>query len=130
MAESAQQGKKPRGRCTICLPIDQDRYQQIIGSPEGFRRWLDQSFSQAPELFPEAFALGYLLKDDRVSAKLGVRLRRIQCKATGEAFTVRPSFVLPYMAGFTDAVADGLFLRRFGVPYWALAHVFGKDANY
>jgi hypothetical protein len=130
MAESIQQGRKPRGSCTICLPIDKDGYQQIIGSPEGFRRWLDQSFHETPELFPDAFAHGYLLKDARVSSKLGVRLRRIECKATAEAFTVRPSFVLPYMAGFTDDVADGLFLRRFGVPYWALAHVFGKDANY
>ena len=130
MAESVEKGRKPRGSCTICLPVDKGRYEQAVASSEAFRRWLDQSFRETPELFPRAFAHGYLLKDDRVSAKLGVRLRRIECKATAEAFTVRPSFVLPYMAGFTDDVADGLFLRRFGVPYWALAHVFGKDANY
>src|SRR5262245_42268868 len=130
MAESMQQGRKPRGSCSICLPIDKADYQQVVDSAEAFRRWLDQSFCEMPELFPEAFSHGYLLKDDRVSAKLGVRLRRIECKATAESFTVRPSFVLPYMTGFTDDVADGLFLRRFGVPYWALAHVFGRDANY
>ena len=124
------QRQQPRGSSTICLPIDKDLYQQTVESPQAFRRWLDESFAQAPELFPEGLALGYLLKDDRISAKLGIRLRRIECKATGEAFTVRPSFVLPYMAGFTDDVADGLFLRRFGVPFWALAHVCGRDANY
>jgi hypothetical protein len=131
MAEDQQrQQDKPRGSSTICLPIAKDLYQQTVASPEAFRRWLDQSFSEMPELFPEAFAGGYLLKDDRVSLKLGVRLRRIECKATAEAFTVRPSFVLPYMVGFTDEVADALFLRRFAVPYWALAHVFGKNPMY
>jgi hypothetical protein len=131
MAEDSQkQPDKPRGSSTICLPIDKDRYEQTVSSPEAFRRWLDQSFAVMPELFPAAFAHGYLLKDDRVSVKLGIRLRRVECKATTEAFTIRPSFVLPYMAGFTDDVAAGLFLRRFGVPFWALAQLFGKDANY
>ena len=128
--DSQQQQQKPRGSSTICLPIDKDLYQQTIDTPAAFRRWLDQSFGEMPELFPEGFAQGYLLKDDRISAKRGVRLRRIECKATAESFTVRPSFVLPYMAGFTDEVADPLFLRRFGVPYWALTHVFGKDPMY
>lgn len=129
-AETQKEQQKPRGSSTICLPIDKDLYVQTVESPLAFRSWLDQSFARMPELFPDAFAQGYLLKDDRVSAKLGVRLRRIECKATAEAFTIRPSFVLPYMAGYTDDVADGLFLRRFGVPYWAIAHVFGKDANF
>lgn len=128
--DSPKQPPKSRGSSTICLPIDKDRYEQTIASPETFRRWLDESFAQMPELFPEAFAHGYLLKDDRVSVKLGIRLRRVECKTTAEAFTIRPSFVLPYMAGFTEDVADPLFLRRFGVPFWALAQVFGKDANY
>ena len=118
------------GCATICLPIGQDDYLGLVHSPTKFRRWLDRAFVQAPELFPEAFAKGYTLKDCKPSAKLGLTLRRIRCKATGQAFTVRPSFVLPYLAGYTDDVAKPLFLRRFGVPFWALAHVFGKDAMY
>jgi hypothetical protein len=81
-------------------------------------------------LFPEGFVQGYTLKDKRTSAKLGLRLRRIECKASGQAFTVRPSFVLPYMAGWTDEAEKPLFLRRFGVPFWALARVFGHDPMY
>jgi hypothetical protein len=115
---------------TICLPISKDDYLALIDSPEPFRAWLDTAFRDCPELFPEAFAQGYTLKDDRTSAKLGLRLRRIECKGSGQAFTVRPSFVMPYMAGWTDDVADPLFLRRFGVPFWALARVFGKDPMY
>lgn len=115
---------------TICLPISKGDYLKVIDEPAAFRRWLDTAYRECPELFPEAFGQGYTLKDDRTSAKLGLRLRRIACKATGQAFTVRPSFALPYLAGWTDDVAQPLFLRRFGVPFWALAHVFGKDAMY
>jgi hypothetical protein len=118
-------------RCsTICLPIDQDSYRALIGDPERFRDWLDAAFADCPELFPQAFAQGYVLKDDRVSAKTGLRFRRVRCKATGQAFSVRPSFVLPYAAGLTDEVEMPLFLRRFGVPFWAIARVFGKGPTY
>src|ERR1019366_2795676 len=118
------------GRSTICLPIGKDDYLTLIDGPTAFRRWIDDSFRDSPELFPEGFAQGYLLKDGRTSAKLGLPLRRIECKATGAAFSVRPSCVLPYMAGWTDDVEKPLFLRRFGVPFWGLAHVFGRDPMY
>ena len=128
MAESLQH--KPRGYSTICLPINKDLYPQVINSPEEFRQWLDQSFRDMPELFPTAFAEGYTLKDSRTSKKTGLLLRRIECKATAEAFSVRPSFVLPYMTGQTDEVEKALFLRSFGVPFWALARTFGRDPMY
>jgi hypothetical protein len=128
MAEYPQ--PRPRGFSTLCLPISKERYQQIIDSPALFRRWLDEAFRDTPELFPAAFARGYTLKDNRVSAKRGLRLRRIRCKATGAAFSVRPCFVLPYLTAWTDDVAGPLFLRSFGVPFWALARVFGRGAMF
>ena len=115
---------------TICLPIDQDAYRQVIDSPAAFRGWLDRAFREAPELFPAAFARGYRLKDDRHSARLGIRVRRIRCTATRQAFSVRPSFALPYMTGRADAAEGPLFLRAFGVPFWALARVFGRGPMY
>lgn len=116
--------------CTICLPISQEAYQDLIDDPARFRAWLDGCFRQCPELFPEAFASGYVLKDVRVSSKRGLSLRRVRVKATGRSFSVRPSFVLPYMAGLTDDAQEPLFLRRFGVPFWAIARVFGRDPCY
>jgi len=85
-------------RCsTICLPICKDDYLRIIGSPAHFRLWVDQAFRNSPELFPEAFARGYTLKDFRTSKRLGIRTRRIRLKATKQAFSVRPSFAFPSM---------------------------------
>jgi hypothetical protein len=114
----------------ICLPICKDAYLDVIDDPRRFRAWLDQAFRDSPELFPKAFAHGYRLKDQRCSAKTGLRLRRIRLKSSGASFSVRPSFALPYMTGTTDDVQGPLFLRSFGVPFWALARVLGRDPMY
>jgi hypothetical protein len=116
-----------RSCSTICLPIDQQSYQALIHDPQRFRSWLDAAFTVHPELFPRAFAKGYRLKDDRVSVKTGLRFRRVRLRATGESFSVRPSFVMPYQTALAGDVQDALFLRSFGVPFWAIARVFGKD---
>src|SRR5262249_24160066 len=41
-----------------------------------------------------------------------------------------PAFVMPYMTGLVEDVDPALFLMRFHVPCWAIAHVFGRDAMY
>jgi hypothetical protein len=118
-------------RCsTLCLPSSKDDYPRIVGSPAHFRTWIDQTFRNSPELFPEQFAHGYTLKDFRTSKRLKIRIRRIRLKANKRVFSVRPSSVMPYMTARTDEVEKPLFLRAFGVPFWALAHVFGKNPMY
>jgi hypothetical protein len=37
---------------------------------------------------------------------------------------------MPYMTGRTQEVDNALFLMRFYVPCWAIAHVFGRDPMY
>ena len=123
-------GKRPRGSSTICLPFRQEDYLLFIGDPAAFRAALDRVFADMPELFPDAFDQGYALKDSYTSRKTGLCLRRIQCQATGEAFLIRPSFVLPYLTARTQEVENALFLRKFGVPFHALARVFGRDPMY
>ena len=115
-----------RGHRTLCLPIAEESYKQIVSSPAAFRRALDGCFRQDPELFPTNFADGYQLKDGRISAKQRLPIRRIVTR-DGAAYSVRPSFLMPYMTARVADVEGPLFLRKFGVPYWALAHVFGGD---
>jgi hypothetical protein len=118
--------RSSRGHRTICLPISEEAYQKIVGDPRAFRTAIDDCFRRAPELFPPNFAGGYQMKDDRVSAKQKVVIRRIVLK-DGAAYSIRPSFLMPYMAARVEDVEGPLFLRKFGVPFWALAHVFGDD---
>jgi hypothetical protein len=114
---------------TICLPVSEAEYQRLIDHPAEWRGFLDDCHANMPELFPKGFEDGYEMKDSYWSRKIQLRLRRIELR-NGVAYTVRPSFVMPYLTGKVEDVEGPLFLRRFGVPYWGLAHVFGKDAMY
>ena len=108
--------RSSRGQRTICLPIAEETYRQIIDDPTAFRGTLDDWFRQAPELFPANFARGYQLKDGRMSVKRRTRIRRILLK-DGTAYSIRPSFLMPYLTARTADVQGPLFLRRFGVPF-------------
>jgi hypothetical protein len=121
--------RSSRGHRTICLPIPEDVYQQIVHDPCAFRRAIDDWFRRAPELFPPNFAAGYHMKDHRASAKQEVLIRRIVLKG-GAAYSIRPSFLMPYLTARAEDVEGPLFLRKFGVPFWALARVFGNDPMY
>jgi hypothetical protein len=114
---------------TICLPIAEERYVEVVEDPAAFRGWLLESFRQCPELFPAGFAQGFAMKDCRTSQKTQLRLRRIELR-DGTAYSIRPSFLMPYLTGRTAEVERPLFLRKFGVPYWALARVFGRNPMY
>lgn len=114
----------------IRLPIDQEFYSEVVDDSDRFRNWLDDSYTRYPELFPDQFSDGYLMKDSLVSKKTGLFLRRITVK--GIDYSVRPSFALPYLRKneAIDIVSNALFLRKFSVPFWALAHVFGEYPMY
>lgn len=110
---------------TIVLPFPKENYSTIVASPTLFRRFLQEMMLLYPEIFPKQIHDGFKMKDFYHSKKLDLSFRRI---SVGEqAYTIHPSFVMPYMTGFTEDVAKPLFLRKFSVPYWAIAHLFGKD---
>jgi len=113
---------------TICIPFNRDEYPQLVKDSQGFRNILDETAQRHGNLFPDAFQNGYEMKDIRYSKRLGIRTRRILIDDV--AYTIRPSFVMPYMTGMVDDVEKALFLRKFNVPHWALAHCFGRDAMY
>jgi hypothetical protein len=120
----------------ITLPIEMEKYQEIIDGCPAYRQWVDSMINEHSELFPDTIGDGYSLHDKRISDKLkDVPLRRIclknlDNKGKKQVFTIAPSCVMPYMAGYTDEVEKALFLRRFDVPFWALAYLFGKNDDY
>src|SRR4051812_43659996 len=117
MAEAIATGSS-RGHRTICLPIAEEAHSHAVEDPAAFRRWIDDSLRETPELFPADFAQGYGLKDSRRSVKQRVPIRRILLKDQ-TASSVRPSFLMPSMAAHVEDVEGPLFLRKFGVPFWA-----------
>lgn len=134
---SKEQKKVAKINPRVILPITYDEYQEVALDWRAFRRWLDDMIDKHRELFPKEVTDGYILHDILpISAKLpDVRFRRIKLKATNEAnkhqvITICTSDVMPYMTGFTDDVEKALFLRRFGVPFWALTYVFGRNDDY
>jgi hypothetical protein len=111
---------------TLCWPVSEDASAHAVNDPAQSRRLLVEGFRTTPELFPANFARGDELKDDRMSVKQRLLIRRILV-TDGAASGVRPSFLRPYMTARVAAVDGPLLLRKFGVPCRALAHVFGAD---
>jgi hypothetical protein len=120
---------KPSRR--IVLPSEPGEYILQIQDRHQFRHWVDMMYKHHPELFPGEFSEGYYLHDLRPSKKMPeVPIRRIRLLHTGAVYRIVPSFVLPYMTGYVADVEKALFLRRFGVPFWGLSYVFGRDDMY
>lgn len=93
-----------------------------------FRNELDRLINEHPELFPEGIHDGYRLKEVRRSKKSKIPTRRITVDSV--AYTIRPSFVMPSHVALTDEVEKALFLRKFDVPFWVLAYIFGRNTMY
>ena len=123
--------QRVKGTRQICLAMTPETYRQIWYDSKAVRAWVDAAARENPELFPAKLALGYRLTGHLPeSAKLpGIRLRQLRLK-NGEVYTLRPSFVLPYMSGLTDQVEYPLRLLAFGVPGWLVAEEFGHNAQY
>lgn len=112
----------------ICLPFGSEaQYRTLVDDAMLYREFLNHSCRTHPELFPTAWAQGFTFHDAYQSQKTGHFIRRVKLKATGEVFSIRPSFLMPYQTARTDDVEKALYLLQFGVPFAALAYVFGRD---
>jgi len=120
-----------RGSKYICVPFETEaHYQVCMGDVAQYRQHLTPMLEHCPELFPQAIRDGYTFHDRYCLRKQGIAVRRIKLKTSGAVFTLRPSFVLPYGIARTAEVENALFLRQWGVPFWALAQVFGRNAMF
>ncbi len=113
---------------TICIFFEKKEYENLVNNAQEYRNKLDKTIEESPELFPVEIKQGYELKDKYYSIKLNITTRRI--KIGEDSYTIRPSFLMPYMTAKTDDVEKALFLRKFSVPFWALTYVFGRNNMY
>ena len=105
----AQRPTEPvRGHRTICIPCSRQEYERVVGDPERFRSFLDRHIEAAPELFPAEIRRGYRMKDVYRSRKTGCELRRIELRSL-QCYLIRPSFLMPYLSGYTEDVQAPLF---------------------
>jgi len=120
-----------RGHKTICMRFDsQEHYEACVRDNETFRQHIESEYGQHPELFPPEMGSGFSFHDSRISAKLKLKTRRILMSASGEAYQIRASFVMPYNVALTEDVEKGLFFRQWGVSFDALAYGFGGNAMF
>ena len=103
-----QPTRPSRGLKTICIPCSAQEYEQAIDDPMKFRELLDRHIQATPELFPPEIDRGYRMKDVYSSRKMTCKLRRIELRNL-DCFLVRPSFLMPYLAGRTEQVQAPLF---------------------
>jgi hypothetical protein len=125
--------KRPPSRGTkhICVPfMSEAHYQECVDDVTKYRQYLQTTYEQHPELFPQALQKGYTFHDRYPVRKQRCVVRRIKLKATQEVFTLRPSFLLPYGIGRTEEMERALFLRHWGVSFDALAYIFGRNAMF
>lgn len=112
---------------TIVINISESKYASFMQDNQEAHQFIQKAFEKHPELFPAQMSQGYVLNGKtRVSKKLALQLRKI--KVAGVSYQLRPSFLLPAMRAKTREVSKALFLLRFGVPFWALAFVFGHNS--
>ena len=120
-----------KGAKQICLPMTRETYDSIWNDAAAVRAEVKAVLQKSPELFPPGMAQGFRLTGRLPeSAKLpGIRLRQLRLP-NGAAYTLRPSFVMPYMTGLTDHVEYPLRLLAWGAPPWLVAEGFGHDAHF
>ncbi len=124
-------GDSVRGDKSICLPVTSEKqYRQIIKDANAFRQYIAQTCNKHPEIFPTELEQGFWFHDFVFSTKQQLPLRRIKLKENSEVYQLRPDFMMPYMVAKTVEIDKPMYLRQFGVPFDALAYVFGRNAMY
>lgn len=115
------------GSRQICLPISREQYHDIWNDAGKVRLCLDEMIEKHPEIFPKNIADGYALSGRLPASKKmeGICLRQI--RVGGVAYTLRPSFAMPYFTGTTEEMRKPLLLLAHGVPCWLVTEIFGHS---
>lgn len=118
----------PRGSKQIVIVMTRDVYDRVWDDPTEVRRILEQQITDWPELLPRGIQDGFSMSGHLPESKKmpGVCLRQLRLK-DGRVFTLRPSFVMPYMMGDIDELDDPLLLLSIGTPCWVVTMIFGRN---
>jgi hypothetical protein len=118
-----------KGYRTIRLPLAESAYDRFLTDRSSAEDRLEELSEECAALLPDALPWGdtfFGFTEPSINQQLLCRRMRLDQGRT--VFTIAPAFVLPSMTGRTHDVDHALFLRRLPVPWWAIAHVFGRDA--
>jgi hypothetical protein len=121
---------RPRGSKTIVVLFNREIQEAIIDSNTAYRAYLDEQIKLSPNTFPREIENGYDFHGFKTSGKLGGRTRQIKLKSNGEVYRICPSYILPYNVGYVDDTWKAVLLTCFGVPFWVITYLFGKDDMY
>jgi hypothetical protein len=121
-----------RGYRTITLNIQEADYPHFLDDISFAGKIIKQAVAEDihEKIFPKGTAeAGFRFKGfERVSKKQKIKKRRIEIG--GIVYRIHPAFILSYMRGKVDDARWALFIMRFGVPFWAIALVFGRNHMY
>jgi hypothetical protein len=125
-------GTSIRGSKTIILNIQDTDYPLFLEDISFAKKIIEKAIAEDihEKIFPKGTAeAGFQFKGfERLSKKQNVKKRRIEIG--GIIYRIHPAFILSYMRGKVDDVRWALFIMRFGVPFWAIALVFGRNHMY
>ena len=101
--------RRPRKAKSICLAFDEtSEYQTCMENHAYCRHYIMAQYESYPELFPDELAEGFTFHGFYHSKKQDLMIRRIKLKANGEQYQLRPSFMMPYLIGRTQAMGRPL----------------------
>lgn len=119
------------GDKSICLPIAAAlNYETLVADREAFRQYLNEQIAAHPELFPEGIESGYRFHGWVVSARQHLKTRRILLPQTGDAYQLRPDFVMPYMSETAEMADKALYLRTHGLSFEGIADVLRRSETH
>ncbi len=127
--------KTEKGSKQITILIESSEYEQFMDRKNNTdaKVFIDKLIAAPNSTFPKELvsgALSYKLNGyTKCSKKANIKCRVIEL-SNKERYYLHPVFVYPYMRGDTTTISNALFLLRFGVPFWAIAVVFGHNAMY
>jgi len=115
------------GSRQICLPLTQEQYDDIWNDPAEVRKLVDQVIIRSPELFPAKINEGYQLSGKLPPSKKMPNIQLRHLRVAGQAYYLRPSFVMPSFTGTTDELRIPMELIAHGTALWIIVKVFGRN---